>query len=316
MNQRCPITYQQLQPGETLYSRKGLALLSRTLRTLEEFPYSQEEQIKEAGTMAAKMSIQGVQPKLSASLDIPNNTFKITDKGGTFIIKPQNFMWPSLPENEDLTMRLAKSIGLEVPLHGLLKCNDGTWSYFIRRFDRPNLKSPLKSKVPMEDFAQLSGETRNTKYTSTMEKVIKIIDQFCTFPALEKEKLFKLTVFNFLVGNEDMHLKNFSLITDDKTVRLSPCYDLLNTTIAMGKQASEEIALPINGKKNKLNKHDFIDYFALTRLGLNPRITTMILGSLEQEIPSWNQIIEDSFLPNPLKLDYQNLVKNRCLIIF
>ena len=313
---RCPITYSPLLQGESGYSKKGLSLLSRTLTSLDDFPYSQEEQLLEARTMAAKMSIQGVQPKLSASLDVPNHSFKVTDKGGTFIIKPQNFMWPNLPENEDLTMRLAKMIGLEIPLHGLLRCKDGTWSYFIRRFDRPNVKAPLKTKIPLEDFAQLSGATRHTKYDSTMEKVVKIIDQFCTFPALEKEKLFKLTVFNFLIGNEDMHLKNFSLITRDSTTTLSPCYDLLSTTIAMGKQAHEEIALPINGKKNRLSRSDFVNYFALERLKLSPIIVHMILNTIESQIPDWNQVIDNSFLPQQFISEYQNLLKNRSLVFF
>ncbi len=316
MTQRCPITYELLATDEETYSKKGLSLLSRNLTTLKDFPYSQEEQIMQARTMAAKMSIQGVQPKLSASLDVPNNTFKVTERGGTFIIKPQNYMWPHLPENEDLTMRLAKTIGLNVPLHGLLRCKDGSWSYFIRRFDRPNMKSPLKTKVPLEDFAQLSGATRHTKYNSTMEKVIKIIDQFCTFPALEKEKLLKLTVFNYLIGNEDMHLKNYSLITTDGTTELAPCYDLLNTTIAMGKQASEEIALPLNGKKNKLNKSDFLDYFAGDRLGLKPVIVALTLREIEKQLDAWNTLISNSFLPDHFKSEYQNLLRNRSLVFF
>ncbi len=316
MTKRCPITYELLSTDEKAYSKKGLSLLSRNLTTLEDFPYSQEEQIMQARTMAAKMSIQGVQPKLSASLDGPNNTFKVTERGGTFIIKPQNYMWPHLPENEDLTMRLAKTIGLNVPLHGLLRCKDGSWSYFIRRFDRPNMKSPLKTKVPLEDFAQLSGATRHTKYNSTMEKVIKIIDQFCTFPALEKEKLFKLTVFNYLVGNEDMHLKNYSLITTDGTTELAPCYDLLNTTIAMGKQASEEIALPLNGKKNKLNRSDFLDYFAKDRLGLKAVIIDLTLKEIEKQLDTWNALISNSFLPEHFRSEYQNLLKNRSLVFF
>ncbi len=316
MIKRCPITYVLLRPDEDTYSKKGLSLLSRNLTTLRDFPYSQEEQIIQARTIAAKMSIQGVQPKLSASLDVPHNTFKVTDRGGTFIIKPQNFMWPHLPENEDLTMRLARTIGLNVPIHGLLRCKDGSWSYFIRRFDRPNLKSPLRTKLPLEDFAQLSGATRHTKYDSTMEKIIKIIDQFCTFPALEREKLFKLTVFNYLVGNEDMHLKNYSLITLDGTTQLSPCYDLLNTTIAMGKQASEEIALPLNGKKNKLSKSDFIDYFALERLKLSPIITSLILSDIAQHLESWDSLISSSFLPQEFILAYQDLLRKRSTVLF
>jgi serine/threonine protein kinase HipA of HipAB toxin-antitoxin module len=70
-------------------------------------------------------------------------------------------------------------------------------------------------------------------------------------------KLFRLVIFNFLVGNEDMHLKNFMLIEQANKVELSPAYDLVNTTLVLASQ--EEIALPIRGKKNRLSRADLVD---------------------------------------------------------
>src|SRR5882724_11657416 len=112
----------------------------------------------------------------------------------------------------------------------------------------------------MEDFAQLSGASRDTKYESSMEKVAKVIDAYCTFPVIEQIKLFQRVLFSFLVGNEDMHLKNFSLITR-KTGRvdLSPAYDFVNSTIALP-NAKEEMALPIRGKRSNLTRSDIFDY--------------------------------------------------------
>lgn len=141
-------------------------------------------------------------------------------------------------------MCLAEIVGLEIPVHGLIYSKDNSMTYFIKRFDRIG----ANKKLALEDFAQLSGEDRYTKYKSSMEKVAAIIESFCTFPKIEFVKLFKLTLFNFLIGNEDMHLKNFSLITRGSKVSLSPAYDLLNSTIAQ-KNAEEEIALPIRGRK-------------------------------------------------------------------
>src|SRR5205807_127794 len=100
--------------------------------------------------------------------------------------------YPGLPENEDLTMRLAEQVGIEVPLHGMIYAADKTLSYFIKRFDRAG----RSGKLAVEDFAQLSGASRDTKYESSMEKVARVIEEFCTFPALEKVKLFRLTIFN------------------------------------------------------------------------------------------------------------------------
>jgi hypothetical protein len=90
---------------------------------------------------------------------------------------------------------------------------------------------------------------RETKYDSSMEKVAAVVEQFCTFPAIERVKLLERTLFSFLTGNEDMHLKNFSLITRQGRVGLAPAYDFLNTTIAL-KHAREELALPLRGKNH------------------------------------------------------------------
>ena len=114
----CPITYEPC--GDKKYSEKGLKLLSRNLTNLEDFPFTQEEQLREAAARASKMSVQGVQPKLSAKLKVKERIFEVVDKGGEYILKPQNIMYPQLPENEDLTMRLAEEIDLEIPLHGLI----------------------------------------------------------------------------------------------------------------------------------------------------------------------------------------------------
>src|SRR5262249_31168403 len=155
----CPITYESIAKNQR-YSAKGLRLLSPQLSNLRDFPYTAAEQRTKAQELVSKMSIQGVQPKLSAKLNIKKSCFEIVDHNGRFIIKPQIQNHLCVPENEDLTMRLASEVKIEVPTHGLLYCKDATLTYFIRRFDRTG----QKSRVRVEDFAQLSGETRNTKY--------------------------------------------------------------------------------------------------------------------------------------------------------
>ena len=131
---RCPITYEECEGGK--YSLKGLKKLSPKLKNLKDFPFSAEEQVKEAIARAAKMSIQGVQPKLSVRLDLKNEIFEIVDTGGRYIFKPQTKNYKEVPENEDVTMRLAELIGIDVPLHGMVFSKDNTLTYFIRRFDR------------------------------------------------------------------------------------------------------------------------------------------------------------------------------------
>ena len=238
---RCLITYEPFE-GDGDYSVSGLKLLDRNVTSLAPLSYTAAEQRQEALERAGKMSIQGVQLKLSAVLRVKAGAFDVVDRNGRFILKPPSLDFPELPENEDLTMRLAAAVGIEVPVHGLVRARDGSLTYFIRRFDREG-----RSRVPLEDFAQLSGASRETKYESSMEKVAAVVDRFCTFPAIERVKLFERTFFSFLTGNEDMHLKNFSLITRRGRIDLAPAYDLLNSTIAL-KKPQEEMALPIRGK--------------------------------------------------------------------
>ena len=304
----CPITYQPC--GEKKYSDNGLKLLSRNLTQLKDLPLTQEEQLREAAIRADKMSIQGVQPKLSAKLNVKDEVFDIVDRGGEYILKPQNNFYPELPENESLTMKLAELIGVEVPLSGMIYSSDGKFTYFIKRFDRYG----RNKKLSLEDFAQLAGKSRETKYDYSMEKLITLIDTFCTFPAIEKVKLFRLSIFNFLIGNEDMHLKNFSLITRDNKVELSPAYDLLNTTIVVPK-SQEEIALPLAGKKRNLSTKILIDYFAKERLKLNQTIISQVFNKINTEWNNWEKLIKISFLSNEMKEKYFELMKKRKAVV-
>jgi len=301
---RCLITLQEIPEGH-LYSRHGLARLSPRLKNLRLFPYSAERQQQEALARTTKMSIQGIQPKLSARLDISRETFEIVEQRGTYILKPSHLFYPELPANEALTMTLASQVGLEIPLHGLIKCSDGSLTYFIKRYDRKG----HDARISVEDFAQLTEETRETKYNSSMEKVAKVIDRFCSYPQVEKKKLFDRILFSYLIGNEDMHLKNFSLIVRKGKVELSPADDLLNTSIALP-SSHEEMALPMGGKKNKLDLQDFRNYGHLT-LMLPDKIVDGCLLKLKENLPILLNTIQISFLSENMKKKYLILL-NRC----
>ncbi len=301
---RCPLTYELC--GGQKYSANGLKLLSPKLKELNDLELTQEELLQESAARAIKLSIQGVQPKLSAKLNIAERKFEIVDKFGTYILKPQNPAFPLMPENEDLTMRMAETAGIDVPLHGMVYSREGALTYFIKRFDRCG----KTKKRAVEDFAQLAGKSRNTKYDYSMEKVAVLINKYCTFPVLEKLKLYRLTLFNYLTGNEDMHLKNYSIINRDDKVELSPAYDLLNTTIAI-KTGKEEIALPLNGKKNNLTKKDLIEYWGNDRLGLPEKSIQQVYDQIISSFKKWNDLIEISFLSAEMKQKYFELLEKR-----
>jgi serine/threonine-protein kinase HipA len=301
----CPITYEVI-PNNQSYSERGIKLLSPILKQLRPLEFNQQMLRTEAISRAGKMSIQGVQTKLSAQLDIKNECFHIVSEYGHYILKPQSEYYPELPENEAISMNLAAMVDLEVPVHGLVYTQDNTLVYFVKRFDRVG----HRQKIALEDFAQLSLQSRDTKYKSSMEKVADIVEKFCSFPKIEKVKLAKLTIFNFLIGNEDMHLKNFSLITRNEVISLAPAYDLLNTTIAVH-STKEELALPIRGRKNNLTQSDLMDYYLEERLGLNKNILNKIREAFSQVIPHWKILITHSYLSKHMQKAYIDLLTER-----
>ena len=131
---------------------------------------------------------------------------------------------------------------------------------------------------------------------------------------LEKAKLFRLVLFNFLVGNEDMHLKNYSVIRNGDKTELSPAYDLLNTTIVLNSGA-EEIALSIAGKKKNLKRKDLVDYFGKERCGLTQKVIELNLESLSRAKKEWSVLLEICFLSNELKEKFSKLLNQRLQIL-
>jgi serine/threonine-protein kinase HipA len=301
---RCLITNEPWE-GPGPYSPAGLRLLNRRLSSLAPLPYTREQLIEEAAARSVKMSIQGMQPKLSTVLHANEGRMEVVDSGGRYIVKPPHLVYAELPENEALTMSLAATLEIEVPVHGLLINGDNTRSYFVRRFDRPGW-----DKLPVEDFAQLSGASRDTKYDSSTERLIEIIDQFCTFPALERMKFLDRLLCAYLTGNEDMHLKNWSLVTRDGKVELSPAYDLLNSTIPNPK-SREELALPLHGKKSDLRENDFWRYLAAERLGLAPALIENTKARFAAACAGWPERIGFSFLSEEMKARYLALLGQR-----
>ncbi len=306
---RCPITYEEIAGGR--YSERGLRQLSPKLSDLEILPYSSEEFYLEYINRAGKMSIQGVQPKLSMKLNAAKQRFEIVDIKGKFIAKPQNMNYPELPENEDLTMKMASAAGIEVPWHGLIYSKNDELCYIVKRFDRKG----HSTKFAVEDFSQISQKKRKTKYDSSMEKIVSIIADYTTFPVLEMIKLFRIALFNYLSGNEDMHLKNFSLITRNNKTELSPSYDLLNTSIAISNPA-EEIALPIAGKKSKLRRADFTEYLANDIMKIQRKRISAVLAEIESCIPIWQKLISISFLSENMKDRYNTLLSQRLKVLY
>lgn len=267
------------------------------------------KKIKELAVEALgkSISVPGVQPKLS--LDFKGkggkeNRLTIVGLWGRFILKPPFNEYPEMPELEDVTMHLSELLNINTAEHSLIKLKSGELAYISKRFDRTK-----NGKLHVEDMAQLTGTLTENKYRSSMEKVGKVILKYSSYPGIDAIRLFELTLFSFITGNSDMHLKNFSLIrNEDNEIMLSPAYDLLSTKLLIPKD-KEDLALPLNGKKNNFKKKDF-DLFA-SQLGINETALKKIylrFGDLFQEMKT---LINKSFLSKEMKEKYFALLDDR-----
>jgi serine/threonine-protein kinase HipA len=308
---RCPLTYEPLAAGEERYSAAGLRRLSPHLDRLEPLPFTAAELVREAAQRAEKMSIGGVQPKVSAVLRPSGGRFELVDTGGRYLLKPENPLFPEVPANEDVTMRMAAAAGIETPLHGLVYTAEGGLCYVVRRFDRVG----RGDKLAVEDLAQLLGLERETKYDASMERVAKAVEDFCTFPLPQKQELFRRTLVVFLTGNEDHHVKNFSILTTrDGLCQFAPAYDMVCSTIAL-RTPREELALPLRGKKTRLRREDLVDYYGAERLGLRAPAMERVLGEVAAAQPAWDDLLERSFLSDPMKERFADVLTRRRAVL-
>lgn len=258
------------------------------------------------------VAITGVQPKLSLNLEkrkSQNPRLTIVGFQGDFILKPPTKEYVELPENEDLCMHLAEISGFKTAKHSLIRLHSGELVYISKRFDRQKGK-----KIAVEDFCQLSENLTEHKYRSSIEKIGKLLHKFSANKGYEAQRLFELVLFSYLTGNADMHLKNFSLIENSLgEFELSPAYDLVSTALVIPND-TEESALTINGKKNKLDLNDFKQL--ANSLFINEKSLQTILKRFEKVFPFWLEMVQQSFLSNKMKENFTDLLNKRHKHIF
>lgn len=238
---------------------------------------------------AGKMSISGVQIKASVKLNPDNKQLEVAAEGGTHILKPEPTEFPELPANENLIMNMAHALKMAAPPHGLFKMADGKFCYIIKRFDR----LPDGKKTHKEDMAQLLGFHTDAKYSGSLEAVGSVIIRHAANPYLELFDFFQRVIFNFAIGNGDMHLKNWSLLTPATGENgLAPCYDFVDSKMYLPDE--DDSALPLGGKKNKLKRDDF-EKFA-QHLKLDSKAAANAINSVVEFKPDLLAMTRASFL--------------------
>ena len=259
-----------------------------------------------AQVIQAQTSLTGVQPKLSLNLHKHEGANRLTIVGlwGDFIFKPQTDTYPELPENEDLTMHMAEVARIKVVPHSLIRLADNTLGYITHRIDR----TKKGEKIDMEDLCQLTLHPTEYKYKSSCEQIAKTIVAYSSMPKLDLVNFMQVLLFSFITGNNDMHLKNFSLYRPKKLYQLTPAYDLLNIAIVNPKD-KEELALTLNGKKSRLKLSDFLK--ASATMGIEENVTMQLIASMKNALPAWVELINNSFLSKDMKEAYLELIDKR-----
>lgn len=303
---KCLLCYKSLDKNETDYHSKCL-MNAFGLKQVPKIDINE----KELSTYAKKIvgantAITGVQPKLSLWLDKSkkNIRFTVVDHKSNYIIKPQSKTYQFLPENEDLCMHLANMFGINTANHGLVRLESKELAYITQRFDRNN-----EYKLSCEDLCQLTETLTEHKYRGSYERTGKIIKQYSSQSGLDALHFFELIVFVFLIGNADMHLKNFSMLeNNDAEFSLSPAYDLISTLLII-KNEQEQMALTLNGRRNKITQKDFT---ALAEnLSLTEKQVENSFRMFSEKLNSAHWWIDNSFLPEEQKELFFQTLKNR-----
>ena len=261
------------------------------------------------------LTVPGVQKKLSLHLSTDNHNPRLTlvNYPTGYILKPQVREFECLPEAEQLVMTMADATGISTVPHALIKSGENL-AYITKRIDRVFGKTDVKM-LAMEDFCQLDLRVTADKYKGSYERCAKVIGRYSSQIGLDMAELFMRLVFSFVVGNSDMHLKNFSLIETDEasnTFVLSPAYDLLPVNVIMPED-TEEFALALNGKKTHIRKKDFFVF--AKGCGISKASAEKMIAKIISMKPKYIDMCNGSLLPDHLKERFAELIEQRCRVM-
>ena len=309
MGKRCLYCYKEQDSEQGFHESCSRSFFGTKVAPL--IPYSLNQMSELAKDVIDRsVTVPGVQPKLSMSLVNKSSDKRLTvvgALGGSYIFKPPSEDFEEMPANEHLTMRMAEVFSIRVVPSSLIRLQSGELSYITKRIDR----TEKGEKIHMLDMFQITEAF--DKYRSSMERVGKALSDYSDNPLLDKVFFFELALFSFLTGNNDMHLKNFSMIESTSGWVLSPAYDLLNVAI-VNPGDEEELALTLQGKKKKLKREHF------EQLGKDLELTSKQLEGVfkrfKKNKPKALKLVDQSFLSDKMKEEYISLLEDRYSIIY
>ena len=282
--------------------------------------FDKKEFLSTTVALSEHLSISGVQAKVS--LGIEDNKLRPTTKDGLYILKPIPLMEygeliTDVAVNEHFTMQLASQVyKIETAKNGLIAFSDGELAYLTKRFDRVEGK-----KIKQEDFCSLAERSelthgKNYKYDYSYEEMGDLIKQYLPTYRVEMLKFFKLIVFNYLVGNGDAHLKNFSVTQRSSgEYGFTLAYDLLSSSLHLPNESRTALELFRDFETKSFEANGFYahdDFMALAqRLGIQEKIAQKIVKEFLSKGSATQALLEGSFLSSEAKERYQRLYLDR-----
>lgn len=311
---KCLYCYKQLslqEEGEDYHKVCIKIFYETTDAPILHYKYTELEQLAKSA-ISLSIAVPGVQPKLSLGWmkkmidkSHENRLTIMNALDGNYILKPQNKLYPQMPENEHLTMKLAALFQINVVPHNMIRLASGELCYITKRIDR----KINGTKIHLIDFFQILE--LEDKYKGTMESLGQKIGELSANTLLDKLYFFELAIFNFVTCNSDMHLKNLSMFLSEMGWVLAPAYDLLNVRLLLPKE-QDESALLLGGKKKNFTKFYF-DRFG-KHLDLNEKQINFVYKKLEKWLPKALNLIDKSFLNDNLKQEYKMLLIEKLAI--
>lgn len=268
-------------------------------------------------------SISGVQSKVLLALE--DGEFKLVESGGDFILKPvpedsEARFAADIPANEHVTMQLASKVfGIVTADNTCVRFADGELAYLTRRFDRREGRS-----IRQEDLCQVAGRSEDThgssyKYDFSYEEMAEIIRSVCPSARVESPKVFKQIVFDYLFGNGDAHLKNFSVYESALgDYVMTPAYDLLSTFLHYPNDLTF-MALSFFKDPDFMTKefetlgyYSLPDFIMLGRAyGVDAQEVMKLFEDVRQKVQMIEAIVRDSLLTTEAQTEYLRLFHDR-----
>jgi serine/threonine-protein kinase HipA len=309
-----PVPKARKHPG---YRDIEFRLLFGSIKLNPVLAFSRSELLQDSVKYTKGMSISGVQQKLSLKID---DEYRLTpvSKGGEYILKPSPEEFPHAAENEHAAMISSTVLGLETAKCGLVAFSDGQLAYLTKRFDRlENGK-----KLHQEDLVQGFGMASGGKYDKSYEAAGKLILEMTNGKMAIVLDFIKRVVHAYLIGNDDMHLKNISLQKDSDNTsryydRLTPNYDSLFTDAFENKNSEGFLALELleDGFSENYQYYgyytgqDFVDLGA--RLGISEKLMKKTIAAIVSKEKELLDVIRRSYMPSDMKIKANDLIGYR-----